>query len=350
MRVVIADDHPLWRETLRGLLDESGKMTVVGEAGDGDAVVDVTARTRPDVVVMDIDMPGASGVAATLRIREAQPEVRVLVLSAAKERQAVMAAVRAGASGYLVKTAEPTEIIDALRRIHAGEIVFPAELSDIVLGQLRGVHTRGARVAVVATRALDREGIAHLLAQSGREVVAKGAAPDAVAEADVVVLVTRRARADEITRLLGNRTANDRPGVLVLCDTVDDSTVAGLMSGERGVGCVLRENLDVDALVDAVDRVGRGDNVLDRSVAARLVDRKDAADRPGLAELTGRERSVLALMAEGRSNSAIASHLHLGVKTVEGHVASIFTKLGLAPTAEDHRRVMAVVRYLQAED
>jgi len=212
-RTVLVDDHPLWRKTLADVLDHSQVARVVGTAGNGAEAVAVVRSKLPDVVVMDIDLPVMSGLEATRQITADHPAVKVLVLSSSNEREPVLEAVQTGARGYLLKTSGPAEIIEAIRRVHAGEIVFPPELSAVVLDAMRG----------------------------------------------------------------------------------------------RAGGKAEPRSLD---------------------------------------ELSAREREVLGMMAEGKSNQAIGTALGLSPKTVDSHVASIFSKLHLEATGDDHRRVLAVVQYL----
>jgi CheY-like chemotaxis protein len=134
--VLIVDDHPLWRETLRKVLEHAGSA-VVAEASDGVEALEVASRRPADVVLMDIDMPEMDGIEATRRLVGKRPDAKVLVLSSSDERDDVIAAVAAGASGYLLKTADASEIVDAVRRVAAGEPVFPPPLSTLVLSELR---------------------------------------------------------------------------------------------------------------------------------------------------------------------------------------------------------------------
>jgi DNA-binding NarL/FixJ family response regulator len=136
--------------------------------------------------------------------------------------------------------------------------------------------------------------------------------------------------------------------VLVLSQYVETQHAVRLLeSSSDGVGYLLKDRVgDVDELADAVRRVARGGSVIDPEVVSQLVRRRRAADP--LEPLTEREREVLALMAEGRSNQAISERLFLSSKTVETHVGHIFDKLGLLPTADDHRRVLAVIALLRA--
>ncbi len=133
LRLVVADDHPIWREAVERDLAAAG-LVVVGTAGDGDKAVRVVAATRPDVLVCDLQMPGLSGVEVA---RAVAATTKVLVLSASGEQQDVLDAVKAGASGYLVKSATAAELVDAVRRTAAGDAVFTPGLAGLVLGEYR---------------------------------------------------------------------------------------------------------------------------------------------------------------------------------------------------------------------
>lgn len=211
--VLIVDDHPLWRQTIRTLIERSGVAQRVFEASDGAEAIQAVKGEKLDVVIMDMALPGVHGLDATREITQASPQTRVLVLSSSDEEEQVMEAVQAGAAGYLLKTAGPTEILEGLRRVHSGELVFPPSLAKLVLAELRG-----------------------------------GGAG--------------RASAGPLTRL------------------------------------------------------------------------------------TEREIEVLARMAEGHTNEAVGKALYMSPKTVEAHVTSIFSKLGLDPGSGGHRRVLAVIAYL----
>lgn len=220
IRLMLVDDHPMWLRTLRDVVQDGGIGRVVAEATDGSDAIRLATENDPELIVMDISMPGLGGIEATQRLRDVLPDVKVLVLSASDASGDILAALEAGANGYLLKTAQPKEVIDAIVRIQKGEAVFPAAVSDVVLSHLR-------RAAEGSTSAQDQRA----------------------------------------------------------------------------------SKLDV---------------------------------------LTQREREVLSLMAEGRSNQAIAERLVLTLKTIETHVRSIFSKLGLEPTADDSRRVVALLTYLRS--
>lgn len=131
IRVLIADDHQLMREGLKALLARVQDIQVVAEAGDGLEAVDTALRTEPDVVLMDIAMPDIDGLKATEKIIELDKNIRVLLVSAHAEEATLKQAVKSGASGYLIKSANPTELPLAIRAVHGGEMYFSPEVFEI---------------------------------------------------------------------------------------------------------------------------------------------------------------------------------------------------------------------------
>jgi DNA-binding NarL/FixJ family response regulator len=127
--VLLADDHPLVRQGLRAVLGGAGDLEVVGEASDGTEVVRMAAELGPDVVIMDLQMPGLHGIEATREIRAQRPATAVLVLTMFEDDDTVFAAVAAGASGYLLKGADGADIVTAIRSAAAGQAVFGAALA-----------------------------------------------------------------------------------------------------------------------------------------------------------------------------------------------------------------------------
>ena len=165
--VLVVDDHPLWRQTVRSLIERAGAASEVFEAADGTEAIDEARERRPGVVIMDMALPGVHGIDATLEITRASPSTRVLVLSSSDDANQVVEAVQAGATGYLLKTAEPGEILEGLRRVHAGELVFPPSLTALVLDVLRGGGSRGAVEGPLA-RLTEREVDVLALMAEGR--------------------------------------------------------------------------------------------------------------------------------------------------------------------------------------
>ena len=127
IRVLIVDDHAIVRKGIRALLSESGGFEIVSEVADGQSAVSVAAKTEPDVILMDLLMPGMDGIEATRRIKERQPEARILVLTSFAADNKLFPAIKAGALGYLLKDSSPEELVRAIHQVHRGEpAVHPA--------------------------------------------------------------------------------------------------------------------------------------------------------------------------------------------------------------------------------
>jgi DNA-binding NarL/FixJ family response regulator len=136
MRVMIVDDHPMWRDAVGRDLAEAG-FEVVATVGEGAQALRIAGSVRPDVVVLDLQLPDVSGVDVTKGLVAANPGIRVLILSASGEHRDVLDAVKAGAAGYIVKSASRAELIDAVRRTESGDAVFSPGLAGLVLGEFR---------------------------------------------------------------------------------------------------------------------------------------------------------------------------------------------------------------------
>ena len=144
IRVMVVDDHPVWRDGIRGDLEASGVATVVVEAGDGGEAIELAREHTPDVILMDLRLRTVSGVDATRRIIEEAPHTKILVVSATGEEADVLEAVQVGAAGYILKSETGRDIVDAVRRVHAGEPVFTSGLAGLVLSEFRRVATKDA--------------------------------------------------------------------------------------------------------------------------------------------------------------------------------------------------------------
>jgi len=212
------------------------------------------------------------------------------------------------------------------------------------------------RVVLADDAVLLREALAAGLATAGFEVIGQAGDVDGLlrlVEADLpdVVVVdvrmppTHTTEGLEAARALRSR--HPRLGVLVLSQYVETRYAVELIRDDpSGIGYLLKDRVaKLDDLADAVRRVAAGGSVIDPEVVARLLGRPRR--HSPLDELTPREREILGLMAEGRSNQGIADRLVLELKTIEGHVRQIFSKLDLEPSSEDHRRVLAVLTFLK---
>ena len=211
------------------------------------------------------------------------------------------------------------------------------------------------RVVIADDEVLLREGLERLLVEAGHDVVGKvGTADELMRKVDltrpdvaIVDIKMPPTHSDEgIVAAHAIRDAHPSVGVLVLSHYLDSRYAMRLLEDHPGgVGYLLKERVsDLAVLVDALTRLRDGECVVDPTIVSRLLKN---APVDGLGELTERERQVLELMAEGRSNGAISGTLYLSPKTVEAHVRHIFQKLGLDESASDHRRVLAVLALLR---
>jgi DNA-binding NarL/FixJ family response regulator len=215
------------------------------------------------------------------------------------------------------------------------------------------------RVAVADDAVILREGLSRLLEEAGFEVVGLAADADALLELvermvpDVAIIDIRMPPTHTDEGLRAAKVIRERwpsIGLLVLSQHVNARYALELLAaGSDGIGYLLKERVsDLDELSAAVNRVGQGGSVLDPAVVGELVGRRRQANNP-IEQLTGRECEVLALMAEGRSNRAIGERLFVTEHTVEKHVKNILGTLGLPISADDHRRVLAVITYLNSQ-
>lgn len=213
------------------------------------------------------------------------------------------------------------------------------------------------RLVLADDSLLIREGLARLLSEAGFEIVGQARTAEELAglvrqqRPDVAIVDIRMPPTHTDEGLQAAETIRAEYGtsigILVLSQYVETSFALRLVAdGAGGVGYLLKDRVeDLDDFADAIRRIARGGSVIDPEVVAQLVRRRRT--RLPIDDLTEREREVLALMAEGRSNQAICDRLFLAPKTVEAHIANIYSKLELLPAPDDHRRVLAVLAHLR---
>jgi len=208
--VLLADDQPLLRRGFRMILEAEGDLTVVGEAGDGEQAVQETRRHAPDVVLMDIRMPGTDGVEATRRITAADDRVRVLVLTTFDLDEYAFGAVRAGASGFLLKDVRPADLVAAVRTVAAGDAV----VSPRVTRRLLQEYARA--VPLSAPQMKERYPQLAALTEREREVLISVARGLSNAEIAATLCVSETTVKSHVGRILGKLGLRDRVQIVVL--------------------------------------------------------------------------------------------------------------------------------------
>jgi len=203
LRVAIADDHPVFRDGLRALLSSLPDVEVVGEASTGEEAVTLAQHLRPDVVVMDLNMPDVNGIEATRRIIEDDPNANVLMLTMFEDDDSVFAAMRAGARGYLVKGSNQTEIIRAIEAVGAREAVFGAPIAQRMIEYFSTARTESVEPAF--PQLTDRE--RHVL-----DFIAQGTSNQAIAQSLVISPKTVR---NHVSNIFSKLQVADRAEAIV---------------------------------------------------------------------------------------------------------------------------------------
>jgi len=208
--VLLADDQPLLRRGFRMILEAEGDMTVVAEAGDGEEAVDLARRYRPDVVLMDIRMPGTDGIEATRRITAAHPGMRVLALTTFDLDEYAFGALRAGASGFLLKDVRPAELVAAIRTVAAGDAVISPRVTRRLLEEYAQVLPLSAAQRAQLYPQLSA------LTEREREVLIAVAQGLSNAEIAATLFVSEATVKSHVGRILAKLGLRDRVQVVVL--------------------------------------------------------------------------------------------------------------------------------------
>lgn len=216
IRVLLADDHRLFREGLRSLLTSVPDLEVVGEAGDGEEVVAKAAELRPDVILMDLQLPGLNGVEATRHILHSQPDVSILVVTMFEDTDTVLAAMRAGARGYILKDTHEEALLRSVRAVASGEALFGPAVAERLMGYLAAATPSAERAAFPELTDRERQ-VLFLLAQ--------GLTNQEVAKRMGISLKTAR---NHVSNILGRLQVADRN------EAVARARAAGLGSEKKG--------------------------------------------------------------------------------------------------------------------
>jgi two-component system, NarL family, response regulator LiaR len=374
IRVLVVDDHAVVRHGLRSFLDLQPGISVVGEASDGAQALTVAGDVRPDVVLIDLVMPVMDGVTATRAMKAEDPSRRVVVLTSASDDESVLASLRAGADGYLLKDASPADVVAAIHSVHAGEPLLHPEALRRLTRALGDEQRRPEGTVTLlftdvqgSTRIVDELGDEAALKlfeghrRAVREAVRRSDGHEVSLQGDGFLFAFASARravdcAIEIQRLGGRlrvRIGLNTGEVIAQEDGYFGRSVflAARVAAEASAGQILIAGTTRALLPDLhVREAGRcrlkglpGEHPL---YEVLVPGSQPAPDEPS--DLTGRELEVLALIARGRPNREIAAALHLSEKTVKTHVSNILAKLGVADRTQ--AALLAVRRRLVPTD
>ncbi len=205
IRILLAEDQTLMRQGLKTILDLEPGLKVVGEAGDGQAALKLALQLRPDIVLMDVQMPGLNGVETTVALCRAWPEARVIILTTFDRDDYVFQGVRAGAMGYLLKDLPAQKLIETIRRVHAGEVFIQPEIASRALrasihgptGLIEPLSDREREVLVMLAQGIPNKEIADKLA------IAEGTVKNHVSNVLAKLQATNRTQAADIARRHG---------------------------------------------------------------------------------------------------------------------------------------------------
>jgi DNA-binding NarL/FixJ family response regulator/class 3 adenylate cyclase len=367
----VLDDHRrLFREAV-----EQNNGVIIDERGDEFFVVFSDAKAAADAAVAAQkafaahEWPSDVQLRVRMGLHTGEPNIRDATYFGLDVHRAARIC-QAGSGGQILISQRTREELDSGQEVDdLGEHQLPGIDQPERLFQLKATGLpaqfpplstarrgfRGVRVVLADDSVLLREGIARLLEDAGFEIVAQSGTADdllrhvGMHKPDVALVDIRMPPTQTDEGLRAAQEIRERwpdTGVLVLSQYVEPAYAMELLGeNAEGVGYLLKDRVsDVDEFAAAVRRVAEGGSALDPAVVSQLVGRRRRDDP--LDDLTPREREVLELMAEGRSNQAIAERLVITLRAVEKHVTSIFSKLRLPATAEDHRRVLAVLTYL----
>lgn len=173
IRILIVDDHPLFRKGLKVMLESQNQMEIIGEAANGIEAVDLAQATKPDVVLMDLQMPGGGGIESTRQIRDVMPSIKVLVLTLFEDNESVFMSLRAGASGYILKDAEEEEVFRAILAVANGEAIFSPAVASLVLAFFSNKHISAAKEIFPMLTEREREILVLLARGKSNSVIAK---------------------------------------------------------------------------------------------------------------------------------------------------------------------------------
>ncbi len=334
-RIVIIDDHPLLRKGLRQLAELSPEVDIIGESGNGKQGLAAVRTLKPDLVLLDLNMPGMKGLETLDALKQLEPTPRVVILTVSDAREDVVAALRGGADGYLLKDMDPEELLHQLCEPNDGKPVLSPKIAQCLDESL---HTRVQRIVIIDDHPLLRKGLRQLTELSPEFNIVgeadngtQGLAMVRKLQPELVLLDLNMPGMNglETLQILKRREPAPKVAILTVSDAQED-VVAALRGGADGY---LLKDMDPEELLNKLHELIKDHLVMSPNIAERLALGLRAESlkmrKPGLVELTDREREILIHISSGESNKVIARKLRIAEATVKVHVRHLLKKLGL---------------------
>jgi two-component system nitrate/nitrite response regulator NarL len=339
-RIVIIDDHPLLRKGLQQLADLSPEVEIIGESDNGEQGLASVQALQPDLVLLDLNMPGMNGLETLNALKQLEPAPKVVILTVSDAQEDVVAALRGGADGYLLKDMDPEEFLHRLCEVEDGGPILSPKIAER-LGE--SLHAEVQRIVIIDDHPLLRKGLQQLTDLSpDLDIVGEtdngelGLVMVQELQPDLVLLDLNMPGMNGLETLHALKQLEPAPKVVIL--TVSDAqedVVAALRGGADGY---LLKDMDPEELLNKLHELAEGRLVMSPNIAEclalalRAENPKVRASEP--VGLTEREREILIHISGGESNKVIARKLHIAEATVKVHVKHLLKKLGLKSRVE----------------
>jgi two-component system nitrate/nitrite response regulator NarL len=339
-RIVIIDDHPLLRKGLQQLADLSPGVAIIGETDNGEQGLALVQALHPDLVLLDLNMPGMNGLETLNALKQLEPAPKVVILTVSDAQEDVVAALHGGADGYLLKDMDPEELLHRLCEMEDGEPILSPKIAEH-LGE--SLHVEVQRIVIIDDHPLLRKGLQQLAdlspeldiigeADSGEQ----GLAMVHELQPDLVLLDLNMPGMNGLEALNALKQLEPTPRVAILTvSNAQEDVVAALRGGADGY---LLKDMDPEELLNKLHELAEGRLVMSPNIAECLAlslrAENQGVQESGAKELTEREREILIHISRGESNKLIARKLNIAETTVKVHVKHLLKKLGLKSRVE----------------
>ena len=334
------DDHPLFRKGLRQLIDGRSDISIVGEANDGETGLMLTRELSPDLILLNLKMPGMNGLETLNALKLLEPAPKVVILTASDTQEDVAAALRGGADGYLLKDMDSEELLHKLCAMEDGKQIFSPKIAER-LGE--SLHANVQRIVVIDDHPLLRKGLKQLADLSPNiEVIGEtdngkqGLIMVDNLHPDLVLLDLNMPGMDGLAILQALKQLEPAPKVVIL--TISDAQEDVIAAMRGGADGYLLKDTDPEVLLDEFRGIAEGHVVMSPNIAESLAlalrTEECKSQELGAAELSKREREILIHISNGESNKIISRELKIAEATVKVHVKHLLKKLGLQSRVE----------------